>query len=206
MKRLPRSLLSGLQRLALPALLLVTGCNQHKVEFQDTSWHYLIGGPHLQEAVTVVIDPATLSLNVPIHSFTAGITNVWDARPGEMLRQVARVELPQMFTECHWTDTTPAAVPQGDAFVIELSIAHYTFKDFQASLTMHARVTRAGGRVVVDQDYAGIGPRQTEKMFLAGPFGMKSSVRQSSLAAFKIAFARLRSDLARASRTGAPAR
>lgn len=204
MKRLPRSLPSGLRLLALPTLLLLTGCNHHKVEFQDTSWHYVIGGPHLKEAVMVMIDPATLSLTVPIHSFTTGIANVWNARPGEMLQQVARVELPQMFADCHWTSTMPAAVPHGDAFVIELSIPHYTFKNFQASLTVHAKVTRAGGRVVIDKDYAGIGPKQTRKMLFAGPFGMKSSVRQSSLAAFKIAFARLRSDLVLASRKGAP--
>ncbi len=204
MKRFPRPGASALPLLALPALLLLGGCIQHEVEFQDASWHYAIGGPHLAESVTVVIDPTTLSLTVPIHSFATGIANVWDARPGEMLRQVAKVELPQLFADCHWADTMPAAVPHGDAFVIGLSIVHYAFADFQARLTIHAKVVRADGRVVIDKDYAGMGPKQTGKMFFGGAFGMKSSVRQSSLAAFRTAFARLRSDLALANRTGAP--
>jgi hypothetical protein len=80
--------------------------------------------------------------------------------------------------------------------VLELKLFHYTFEDFQARLTMHARASLADGRELFEKNYNSVGPKQGGKMFFAGAFGMKSAVRRSSLAAFKTAFAELRSDLA----------
>ncbi len=182
----------------LACAVTLAGCVHHDVTFQNSDWHYQTGGVRIDRSIYVVIEPATLEQKVPIHSATVGIANVWDAQPGEMLKQVAGVEFPQSFTDCHMVDAMPALAPGSQALVLELSMRHYAFEHYQARLTMHARATISDGRILFEKDYASTGPAQVGKMYLAGAFGMKSAVRQSSLAAFQSAFVELRSDLTNA--------
>ena len=173
-------------------LLLSTGCH-HDIRFEDIG--YATGGQVHDAGLVATIPPSTLEQVVSIRSFATGIAHSWDARPGEMLRQIADVEFPQMFK--YYLMAPQYEEPQQGMprLTAELSISHYAFSDFHATVVVQARVYRAGRILVFDRSYREEGMGQGGKMFGAGAFGMKSAVRQSSFDAYKKVFSKLRSDL-----------
>ena len=82
--------------LAALMLLLGAGC-AHQVTF-DRPAAYTVSTPRLEMGVTAVIDQSTLANKVAIRSFMTGIAHSWEAEPGDMLKQVADIELQQMFS------------------------------------------------------------------------------------------------------------
>jgi hypothetical protein len=172
----------------------LSGC-AHQIAFENA--HYHTGAKRQQGAVVAVIDEATLRNTVSIRSYMTGIAHSWDAQPGEMLKQVADIELPQMFQQYEFSTSTPER-PAGRPIVLKLSVPGYNFADFKALVTVRAVATGADGRLLFDRAYLGEGESQGAKMFWAGPFGMKSAVRQSSLDAYKKVFEKMRADLSQA--------
>lgn len=77
-----------------------------------------------------MIAPYTIGQVVSIKSWATGIANTWDARPGEMLRQVADVEFPQMFKYYKAASQYEEPQQRASRLTVELSISHYVFSDF----------------------------------------------------------------------------
>jgi hypothetical protein len=173
-------------------LLLATACH-HDIRFEDIN--YSTGGRQYDAGLVTVIDPQTLAKVVSIKSWATGIANSWDARPGEMLRQVSDVEMPQMFK--HYRASQVYEEPQTGTprLTMELTTSHYAFSDFHTTVVIQARVYQPGKVLVFEKSYREEGDAQGGKMVGAGAFGMKSAVRQSSFDAYKKAFGKIRADL-----------
>ena len=182
-------------------LVLSTACH-HDIRFEDIG--YATGGQVHDAGLIATITPSTLGQVVSIRSFATGIAHSWDARPGEMLRQIADVEFPQMFKYYRMASQYEEPQQGMPRLTAELSITHYAFSDFHATVVVQARVFRAGQILVFDRSYREEGTGQGGKMIGAGAFGMKSAVRQSSFDAYKKVFARLRADLAAVLSQGSP--
>jgi hypothetical protein len=174
-------------------LLFSAGCH-HDIRFEDIG--YSTGGQVHDAGLVATIHPSTLDQVVSIRSFATGIAHSWDARPGEMLRQIADVEFPQLFKYYRIAPQYEEPQQGVSRLTAELSISHYAFSDFHATVVIQARVYRAGRVLVFDRSYREEGTSQGGKMIGTGAFGMKSAVRQSSFDAYKKVFAKLRADLA----------
>ena len=113
-----------------------------------------------------------------------------------MLRQVAEVEFPQMFKYYQTASQYEESQQGASRLTVELSVSHYAFSDFHATVVVQVRAFRAGRALLFDKSYREEGGGEGGKMVAAGAFGMKSAIRQSSFDAYKKVFAKLRSDLA----------
>jgi hypothetical protein len=174
--------------------LIVSGCAQHQVTFEAPT-PYNIATQRQSVGVTAVIDEQTLVKRVPVRSFMTGIAHSWEAEPGDMLKQVADIELPQMFTGYEFSNAYKEPSQAAKWIVLELGVPSYEFEDFRAKVTVTAVAYQSGKRELLKKVYAAEGESQGGKMFWAGAFGMKSAIRQSSLDAYKKVFAELRADL-----------
>ena len=173
-------------------VLLTTACH-YDVRFEDIN--YSTGDQPHDAGLVTVIDPQTAAKTVTIKSWATGIANSWDARSGEMLRQVSDVELPQMFKYYRVSPAYEEPKEGRDRLTMELTVPHYAFSDFHTTVVIHARVYKPGKTLVFEKSYREEGDSQGGKMAGAGAFGMKSAVRQSSFDAYKKAFAKIRADL-----------
>ena len=184
-------------------VLLSTGC-AHQVTF-DRPAPYSISAPRQATGVTAVIDQRTLANKVPISSFMTGIAHSWEVEPGDMLKQIVDIELPQMFAHYDFANSyrEPSAP---DGLILELAIPSYQFEDFRAKVSVSATAYESGKRPLLKKIYSAEGESQGAKMFWGGAFGMKSAIRQSSLDAYKKIFAALRADLIPALQTRSAAK
>lgn len=174
-------------------LLLATGCH-YDIRFEDVA--YSTGSKQYDAGLVAVISPQTLGQVLTIKSWATGIANSWDARPGEMLRQIADVEFPQMVKSYKLSGQYDEPKDGASRLTVELSVPHYAFSDFHTTVVVQARVYRPGHALAYEKSYREEGDTQGGKMVGAGAFGMKSAVRQSSFDAYKKVFAKLRADLA----------
>lgn len=179
---------------ALALIALITGGCAHQVTF-DRPAPYTISSPRQSMAVTAVIDQNTLSSRVPIRSFMVGAAHSWEVEPGDMLKQVADIELPQMFSDYEFSATYKERLNDIKGVILELAVASYQFQDFRAKVRVNATLYERGKKQLFQKTYSAEGLSQGEKMFWGGPFGMKSAIRQSSLEAYKKVFEQLRPDL-----------
>ena len=177
------------------AVALLSGC-AHRIAFEDV--RYSTGAIKQDATVVAVIDDTTLNNTVTIRSFMTGIAHSWDVQPGEMLKQVAEIELPQMFSSYEFSSGKQDPNLTGRRLLVNMTIPSYVFEDFHATITVRAVAQAAGSKVLFDRTYKAEGESKGAKMFWAGAFGMKSSIRQSSLDAYKKIFAEMRVDLAKA--------
>ena len=70
------------------------GCH-HAIRFEDIG--HSIGQKKSDAGLVAVITPQTLAQEKQIHSIMTGAVHTWEARQGEMLRQIVEVEFSQMF-------------------------------------------------------------------------------------------------------------
>jgi len=173
--------------------LLSAGC-AHQVTFERPP-PYSISAPRQDVGVTAVIEQHTLASKVAISSFMTGIAHSWEVEPGDMLKQIADIELPQMFARYDFSTTVrePAHAVMG--IILELAIPSYRFEEFRAKVSVSATAYETGRKPLLQKTYSVEGVSQGKKMFWGGAFGMKSAIRQSSLDAYKKVFAQLRADL-----------
>ncbi len=182
----------GLLCLFLLNSLGLIGCH-HQIAFENIA--YTIESPKQETAILVVIDHNTINQLVPIKSWMTGIAHSWDAKPGQMLKQVADVEFPQMFSSYEWTPVEKELPHEDGALTLILTVPHYAFSDFHALVVVRAKAYRNIDHILLEKTYTKEGIRQGGKMFWGGAFAMKSAMRQSSFDAYKKVFAELRSDL-----------
>lgn len=171
--------------------IVISGC-AHKISFHEID--YSIGTQEHDAGLTVVMDRHTLNKEVSIKSFMTGIAHSWDAQPGQMVKQVADIELPQMFKDYRFSEVYPEAPPH---ITLEITIPKYEFASFRATFILRAKAYSADKKVYFDNSYTEVGVSQGAKMFWGGAFAMKSAIRQSSFGALKNIFASLRRDLAK---------
>src|SRR5688572_33469328 len=86
--------------------LLGAGC-AHQVTFERPH-PYSSSASRQDVGVTAVIEQHTLGSKVPISSFMTGIAHSWEVEPGDMLKQIANIELPQMFARYDFSNTVRA--------------------------------------------------------------------------------------------------
>jgi hypothetical protein len=182
-----------LRTLIVGFALLAGGC-AHQVTFQDHT--YTVASARNSTAVVAVIDAETQARKVPIRSFMTGIAHSWEAEPGDMLKQVAAIELPQVFASYELASVYKEPPGSGRGLVLDMKVPSYAFEDFQAKVTVEVTAYERGRRQVLRKTYTAAGESQGAKMFWGGAFGMKSAIRQSSLDAYKKIFEQLRRDLA----------
>lgn len=170
-------------------IVLATGC-AHQVAFQDVD--YAVDTDQRSEPLVAVISEEERTRVVPIRSFMTGIAQSWEAEPGEMLAQVAEIELPQMFERFR---IAQAVSTDAGVLHLHLSVPEYAFEDFKAKLSVRARLMDETGQSLLDEVYHAEGPGRGGRMFVGGAFAMKSAMRTSSLEAYKKVFEALRIDL-----------
>ncbi len=170
-----------------------SGC-AHKVTFDEPP-PYSISTSQQDIGVTAVIDEETLSSKVPIRSFMTGIAHSWEAQPGDMLKQVAEIELPQMFSDYEFSTTYRERTGEPKFIVLVLEVPSYEFEDFRAKVKVTATVYGEGKTQLLRKTYAAEGFTQGGKMFWGGAFAMKSAIRQSSFDAYKQVFEQMRPDV-----------
>lgn len=171
------------------------GCISHPVKFDRAS--YVVPRSSSNASVVAVIAPEALAEKKTISSWMTGIAHKWEAEPGQMLKDVVEIEFPQAYPSFELAAGYAEPKTGERRATVELSVPSYDFADFHASLTVHAIVYGPGKTILLDKSYSAEGFRQGAKMFWGGPFAMKSAMRQSSLDAFKQAFAQLRPDVDR---------
>lgn len=188
-------------RLILLGLALgLAGC-AHQVSFQDVG--YSTGAQRTGTGIVVVIDQDTLNRKTSIRSAMTGLAHNWEVEPGQMLKQVADIELPQMFDPYEQVSGDGESRSNGRSLILEMTVPGYDFADFRATITVRAIARAPTGRVLFDKTYTEQGDTQGGKMFWGGAFAMKSAIRQSSLDAYQKIFQALRGDLNNALRSGA---
>ena len=110
--------------LSVFVLLLSSGCH-HDIRFEDIG--YSIGQKKSDAGLVAVITPQTLAQGKQIHSIMTGAVHTWEARPGEMLQQIAEVEFPQML-RYYRTAIEYQEPKEGDKpLIVELLVQHYNF-------------------------------------------------------------------------------
>jgi hypothetical protein len=191
--------LSSIARLlsVMALAVLATGCViSRPVTFQDAK--YVTDAHKNNASIIAVIDPDTLSKKVSIRSFTTGIGNSWDAQPGDMLKQVVDIELPQMFSDYQFSTKDQVPSGGGAGMVLALTLPEYKFANYHAYITVNAVCKARDGHLLFEKTYRHEGDAQAGKMVMGGAFAMKSAVRQSSLQAYKQIFTELRGDMQKA--------
>ncbi|MCC7015224.1 MAG: hypothetical protein IT454_21880 [Planctomycetes bacterium] len=183
------SKLNFLWLLALP--LILASCVTHRVQFEDLQPR--VAAAHQAGSLTVVIDAATRAHETPIKSAMAGMGNTWIVQSGRMLVQMSDTEFPKLYGGYTLLEAAPAS---STSPVLYLGLASYSFADLHANVTLTARATDAGGKLLLEKSYSGTGETQGGKMFWGGAFAMRSALRQSSHTAFAQAFEALLKDLA----------
>ena len=175
--------------------LILAGCH-HQIRFEDIG--YSLEQKQLDAGLIAVVTPQTIAQGHPIHSIMTGAAHTWEAKPGEMLRQIAEIEFPQMFRYYHTASAYEEPTEGGKRLTVELLVPYYDFSDFHATVVVQAKAYGPGHAQLLDKSYREEGDTQGAKMFWGGAFAMKSAIRQSSYDAYKKVFAKLRADLAAA--------
>ena len=173
------------------------GCH-HPISFEDLQ--YNIDSPKQETPLVVVIDSNTLNQVTPIKSWTTGIANTWDAKPGEMLKQVADVEFPQMFSSYKSSSEEKPVSSERGTLTLLLSVPQYTFEGFQARVIVRAKLIKKRIASYLIKHTRRMELVKALKWVFGGAFAMKSAVRQSSIDAYKKVFTELRTDLLKALR------
>ena len=104
--------------------ILSTGCH-HDIRFEDIG--YSLDQKKFDAGLIAVITPETVSQGRPIISLMTGAIHTWEAHPGEMVRQIAEFEFPQMF-QYYRTAIEYQEPKEGDKrLIVELLAQHYDF-------------------------------------------------------------------------------
>lgn len=169
----------------------LTACT-HSIAFHEL--HYDLQNNKNKENIIVVINKNTIEKTVSIRSATTGIIHQWDAKPGEMLKQVADIEFPQLYNDYIYSSSMIEPPWKENTIQLWMTIPEYEFKNHHAHFTIKIAIYDENSKLF-EKKYKEEGITQGAKMFWAGAFGMKSAIRQSSLDALKKIFKQMRTDL-----------
>lgn len=179
-------------RLLIVVTVMLSGCIHHEIVFEDLS--YDINATKQDARMVAIIDQDNLGKIVPVRAVITGIAQSWDVQPGEMLKQVADVELPQMFTRYESVSTYTERNPVEHPLILKLAVPVYKFENFHAMIAVRAIAT-AGDKVLFDRTYSADGATQVSLMIWGMAYTMKYAIRLSSLDAYQKIFTDIRGDL-----------
>ncbi len=132
------------------SIVYLSGCT-HQIAFQDLD--YSINGNNYDKGVVAVIDTRTLNKTISIRSMATGLAHRWDARPGEMLKQIADIELPQMFDKYKHSDSFLIPSWSNETLFLMLTIPDYQFKNFHAYITTRLEVFDKEKSILMEKTY-----------------------------------------------------
>ena len=145
-------------------LLLATGCH-HSIRFEDIG--YSLGQKEFDAGLVAVITPETVAQGRPITSIMTGAAHTWEAQPGEMLKQIAEVEFPQMVRYYRTASSYEEPKEGAKRLTVELSVPHYDFSEFHATVVVQAKAYGPGRTLIFDKSYRAEGDTQGAKRDIA---------------------------------------
>ncbi|QNA91190.1 hypothetical protein G4G28_22925 [Massilia sp. Dwa41.01b] len=165
----------------LAALTMATGCSVMHPVADDYS-QYLAKNAGESKFQTVkaadqyYLPPATQNHHYEFRAATTGYANVWVMEFGKVLDATMQSK---DATAAFGSLAKASTETQGSGNTLVFELQNYTFDDFAAHVTLAISVKNAQGEVF-KQTYTAHGKSQGGKMFLAGAFGMKNAVQQST--------------------------
>lgn len=189
--RLRRVVLFGMSAVLM---LVITGC-AHDVakDYPD----YLAGNTgqsalgDTNAASQYLLPASSRSFSYSFRAFSTGVANKWVVDIGQMLDdQLQSADVQTAFNGLEKV-TVPNGVRTG---LLQFELQRYTFDDFSANVAMKITYYNAG-QTLLSRDYAAVGRSQGGKMLLAGAFGQKNAIQQSTKIALDQILAQLIVDL-----------
>ncbi len=131
------------------------------------------------------------SLSYSFRAFSTGVANKWVVDIGRMLDdQLQSADVQSAFNGLEKV-TVPNGVRTG---LLQFELQRYSFDDFSANVAMKITYYNAG-QTMLARDYAAVGRSQGGKMVLAGAFGQKNAIQQSTKLALDQILTQLIDDL-----------
>ncbi len=120
-----------------------------------------------------VLTPATQGHHYEFRAMMTGAANLWVVEFGQMLDQTLQsAEVQRAFGKL-----IKGADVDGNNLIFNLE--KYEFDDFAAHIELRVTYHHAG-QDVFNKSYHAVGKSQGGKMFIAGAFGMKNAIQQST--------------------------
>ncbi|WP_353220801.1 hypothetical protein [Salinisphaera sp. S4-8] len=162
--------------------VLSTGCATHVASDYPQYLEKNAGDsnlPSTDRASAYYLPPRTAALSYEFRAFSTGVANKWVVDIGEMLDDTLQSRDVQ--TAFNGLRKVADANAASDG-LLTFALQTYSFNDFAAQISMHVTL-QAGGRERLSKVYESSGKSQMGKMMLAGAFGQKNAVQQSTKAA-----------------------
>lgn len=162
--------------------VLITGCSIKHPISQDYN-SYLSNNndvvlPHSSLNASYSIEGATLNHHYEFKSGLAGPADVWIVDFGDILQK--NLEAP--YVQNAFASLKKSTGNATDGKNIQFKLDNYVFKNHRAFVDMTITFTQ-NGSTISSKQYHEEGVSQGAKMFLAGGFGMKNAVQQSTKSA-----------------------
>lgn len=162
--------------------VLITGCSIKHPVSQDYN-SYLSNNndvvlPHSSLNASYSIESATLNHHYEFKSGLAGPADVWIVDFGDILQK--NLEAP--YVQNAFASLKKSTGNATDGKNIQFKLDNYVFKNHRAFVDMTITFTQ-NGSTISSKKYHEEGVSQGAKMFIAGGFGMKNAVQQSTKSA-----------------------
>ncbi|HBI25129.1 MAG: hypothetical protein A2Y48_03345 [Nitrospirae bacterium RIFCSPLOW2_12_42_9] len=160
--------------------------------------HYLMnneGGYKLQYTNLVaeyVLTPNTVNHNYEFRAATAGYAHLWIVNFGKMLEQTLESkDVQSAFNKLSKANGNSSP----GVLAIKFNLLDYKFEGFEARVRLQITASKDSS-ILFDQTYYETGISQGGKLFLAGTFGMKNAIQQSTKSAIDRILSRSLNDMA----------
>jgi hypothetical protein len=163
-------------------VILSGGCATHVANDYPQYLQKNAGDSNLSStdrASAYYLTPGTADLSYEFRAFSTGVANKWVVDIGEMLDDTLQSSDVQAAFNGLRKTADPAATTGG---LLTFALQTYSFNDFSAQVSMRVSLQSAG-RERLSKVYESSGKSQMGKMMLAGAFGQKNAVQQSTKAA-----------------------
>ncbi|MES1924232.1 hypothetical protein T31B1_02875 [Salinisphaera sp. T31B1] len=175
-------------------VLLASGCAHRVADDYPAYLERTAGDSALGQtrAASEYVQPApSRGFSYEFRALSSGIANRWIVDIGQMLDdQLQSADVQAAFNGLDKVDI-PNGVRTG---LLTFELQGYDFDDFSANIALKVTYYNAG-QTVLSKTYTATGRSQAMKMMLAGAFGQKNAVQQSTKRAIDAILAQLIEDL-----------
>jgi hypothetical protein len=145
---------------------------------------------YIPVATTYSITSSSYQQKSDVRSFETGVANKWQLNGGDALSSYMQsADAKSHFKSLH--------SGSNGALKLVMSVNKYTFAEHYATVGIQVTAYQ-NGKQILSRSYSGTGTSKTTQMWLAGPFGMKSAIKESTNTAMNNALNGMYSDLHRA--------
>ena len=146
---------------------------------------------HTNAASQYLLPESSRSFSYSFRAVSTGLANKWIVDIGQMLDdQLQSADVQTAFNGLEKV-TVPSGVRTG---LLQFELQRYTFDDFSANVDMKITYYNAG-QTRLSRQYTAVGRSQQGKMLLAGAFGQKNAIQQSTKLALDQILTQLIDDL-----------